>query len=182
MGHLADGAGELISLADAVLQQVGVPGRAFREQGDGVLGVVVLRQDHDPGAGVAFADLLGPLDALPLEVGWHPDVGDDDVRVRRLRTLYELGVIRSHPDDLQVVFDVQQRTDPLADDDVVVGEEDRDRRHDQPANSRVPDTPSLCSGGTRALILRPSPGVWCRVSVQPVPHGLARPAVSPVAT
>ena len=37
-----------------------------------------------PGARVALAHLLGRLDALPLEVGRHADVGDDDIGLGRL--------------------------------------------------------------------------------------------------
>ena len=52
-GHGADGVDELVALGQPVLQQVGVAGGALAEQGHGVLGVVVLGEDHDAGAGVA---------------------------------------------------------------------------------------------------------------------------------
>ena len=73
---LAHGAGELVALGDAVLEQVGVAGGAVGEERDRVLGVVELREHDDPGAGVALADLLRRVDALLLEVRRHADVGD----------------------------------------------------------------------------------------------------------
>ena len=85
-GHRADGLHQLVALGDAVLQQVGVAGRALAQQGDGVLGVVVLREHDDAGARVvALAHLLGRLDALALEARRHADVGDDDLRARPRR-------------------------------------------------------------------------------------------------
>ena len=61
---LAHRARELVALGDAVLEEVRVAGRAVGEQRDRVLGVVVLREDDDAGAGVALAELLGRVDAL----------------------------------------------------------------------------------------------------------------------
>ena len=71
---------ELVAVADAVLQQVRVPGGAVGQQRDRVLGLVVLREHDDAGAGVALAHELGRLDALVLEARRHADVGDDDLR------------------------------------------------------------------------------------------------------
>ena len=78
--HLAHRAGELVALADPVLEQVGVAGGAVTEQRDGVVGVVVLRQHDHAGAGVALAQRLGRVDALALEARRHADVGDQHLR------------------------------------------------------------------------------------------------------
>ena len=76
-GHGPDGVDELVALGDVVLQQVAVAGGALGQQRDRVLGIVVLGEDHDAGAGVALADLLGRVDALALERRRHPDVGHE---------------------------------------------------------------------------------------------------------
>ena len=47
-------------------KQVRVAGGALGEQRDGVLGVVVLAEDHDTGAGMTLADLLAGVDALRM--------------------------------------------------------------------------------------------------------------------
>ncbi len=78
-GDLADRPDELVAVADAVLQQVGVAGRAVGQQRDRVLGFVVLRQHDDADPGVLQADEPGRLDALVLEARRHPDVGDEHV-------------------------------------------------------------------------------------------------------
>ena len=68
-GDLAHRARELVALGDPVLEEVRVPRGAVGEQRDRVLGVVVLREHHDAGAGVALAQLLRRVDALALELG-----------------------------------------------------------------------------------------------------------------
>ena len=126
-GHLADGPGELVALGDPVLQQVGVPGRALGQERDGVVGVVVLREDDDAGAGVALADLLAAVDALVLEVRRHADVGDDHLRGGRVGARDQPVVVLGDANDLQVGLALEHRPHALADDDAVVGEEHRDR-------------------------------------------------------
>ena len=124
--HLAHCPGELVALADPVLEEVGVAGGAVAEQGDGVVGVVVLRQHDHAGAGVALAELLGRVDALPLEARRHADVGDEHLGRRRLGPGEEAVVVVGRPDHIEVGFQREQRTHPLADDHVVVGEEHGD--------------------------------------------------------
>ena len=80
-GDGADRVDELVALGEAVLEQVGVAGGAVGQQRHGVLGVVVLGEDHDAGAGGALADLLGGVDALPLERRRHPDVAHHHLRL-----------------------------------------------------------------------------------------------------
>ena len=101
-GHRADGLDQLVALGHPVLQQVGVAGGALGQQRDGVLGVVVLGQDHDAGAGVALAHLLGRLDALVLEGGRHADVGDDDLGLGLGGAGDQLVVVGGDADDLEV--------------------------------------------------------------------------------
>ena len=123
---LAHRAGELVALGDAILQEVRVPGRAVGEERDRVLGVVVLREHDDAGAGVALAQLLGGVDALPLEGGRHADVGHEHLGRGGGGARDQLVVVAGGPDDLEVGLDREQRPHALADDDVVVGEEDGD--------------------------------------------------------
>ena len=124
--HLAHRAGELVALADPVLEQVRVPGGAVAQQGDGVVGVVVLREHHHAGARVALAQRLGRVDALALEARRHPDVGDQHLRRGRLGSRDQAVVVVGGPDDVEVGLEREQRAHPLADDHVVVGEEHGD--------------------------------------------------------
>ena len=112
--------------ATPVLQQVGVAGGALAQQRDGVLGVVVLGEDHHAGAGVALAQLLGRVDALALERRRHADVGDTTWGVGRLGAGDQLVVVGGHADDLEVGLEREQGPHALADDQVVVGQEHGD--------------------------------------------------------
>jgi DNA-binding NarL/FixJ family response regulator len=67
---------QLVAGGDVVLQQIAVPRRALRHQGDGVFGVVVLGQDHHTDTRTPLAHLAGRLDPLPLEGGRHAGVSD----------------------------------------------------------------------------------------------------------
>jgi hypothetical protein len=123
---LAYRSGELVALGDAVLEQVRVAGGAVGEQRDRVLGIVVLREHDHAGAGMALAELLRGVDALPLEGRRHPDVGHEHLRRGRFGARDQLVVVAGRADDLEVGFHREQRADALAHDHVVVGEEDRD--------------------------------------------------------
>ena len=61
-------AGELISFGHPILEEIGVAGGLFLEQGDRILGIAVLGQDHDAGAGMALRHPMGGLDAS-LQIG-----------------------------------------------------------------------------------------------------------------
>ncbi len=130
-GHGPHRLDELVPLGEAVLEQVPVAGGTVGQEADGVLGVVVLREDDDPCAGVTLAQLPGRLDALPLERGGHADVGDDDLGGEGVCARHELVVVGRDADHLEVRLALEQRLDALSHDEVVVGEEDRDlpRRH-----------------------------------------------------
>ena len=128
-GNLANGPGKLIAFGNAVLQQVGISGGAFRQQRDRIVGVVVLAEDDDARAGMAFADELARLNAFSMEVGWHANVADHHVRRRQFRTVDEPIVIFGFTDDLQVVMTREHGLDPFANEDAVVGDEDCDRSH-----------------------------------------------------
>ena len=107
------GPGQLVALGHVVLQEVRAPRRPFVEQRDGVLGVVELRQDHDAGAGMALADLVGGLDALVLEAGGHPDVGDDHLGGELARPGDELVVVGGGAHDLHVGLERRAAPAPL---------------------------------------------------------------------
>ena len=123
---LADGPRELVALGHAVLEEVGVPGRALAEQRDRVVGVVVLREHHHPGARVALPQLLGRVDALLLEARRHPDVGDEHLGRQRLGAGEEAVVVVGGADHLEVGLEREDRPHAFPDDHVVVGEEHRD--------------------------------------------------------
>ena len=141
--HLADGAGELIALGDVVLQQVGVARGAFREQGDGVVGIVVLAEDHDARARMALADPLAGVDALALEARRHADVAHHHVGSEALGTLDQAVVVVGDTHHLEVALACQHRSHALADEDAVVGEEHGDDSHERQS------TPSANRGTAR---------------------------------
>ncbi len=128
-GDLADRPRQLVAFGDAILEQIGVAGGALGQQRHRVLRIVELAEDHDTGPGVALADLLGGVDPFALEVRWHPDVADDDVRLRRAGAGDESVEVFGHSDDLDIGVTGEQRSNALADDDAVVGEKDPDPRH-----------------------------------------------------
>ncbi len=171
--HPPHGARELVALRHPVLEQVGVAGRALAEQRHRVLGVVVLREHHDPGAGVPLAQLLGGVDALALERRRHADVGHQHLRRQARRLGDQLVVVASDPDDLEVRLEGEDRPHALPDDRVVVSEEHRDR-----AACHAPIGPRIGATGKGAGLLRsgmapppstpgahpwaaPAPGVGC---------------------
>ena len=124
---LAHRAGELVALGDAVLEEVRVARGTVGEQRDRVLRVVELRQDDDAGARMALAQLLRRVDALALEVRRHPDVGHEHLRRRGFGAGDQLVVVGRGPDDREVGLQRQKGPHSLADDHVVVGEENGDR-------------------------------------------------------
>ena len=126
-GHGPDRVDELAALGDAVLEQVAVAGRALGQQRHRVLGVLVLREHHDPGPRVTLAYLTGGVDAFALEGGRHPDVGHQDLRLGGLGAADQLVVIGGHPDHLQVGRGVDEGAYTLAHDQVVIRQEDGDR-------------------------------------------------------
>ena len=126
-GDGPDRVDQLIALRDVILQEVPVAGRALGQQGHGVFGVVVLGEDDYAGPRMPLAHLLGGVDALAVELRRHPDVGDQDLGLQRGGALDDLVVVRRHPDDPKVLVPLNERLDALADDEVVVGQEHRDR-------------------------------------------------------
>ncbi len=60
---------QLITLADAILQQVRVTLGSFFEQRDRIFGIIVLGKNHHAGAWVALANLLRSLDCSLVNVG-----------------------------------------------------------------------------------------------------------------
>src|ERR1700683_4319365 len=125
-GDGPDGVHQLVTLGDVVLQEVAVASRTLGQEGHGVLGIVVLRQNDDPGPRVPLADLLGGVDPFPIEGGGHPDVRDQDLGRQSGGALHHLVVVGRHADDLEVLVPLDQRTYALPDDQIVVGQEHRD--------------------------------------------------------
>jgi hypothetical protein len=88
-----------------------------------------LGEDDDPRAGVALARHQSAVDSLALERRRHPDVGDDHVRRELLCARDQLGVISGDADHVHIVSRTQQRAQPLAHDEAVVGEQNADSPH-----------------------------------------------------
>jgi hypothetical protein len=105
---------------------------------------------------VALAHQLCRLDALPGEVGGHPDVGDDHLWVGRDGTLDQFVIVGSDADDVEVVLEVEEGLDALAHDEVVVGQEHRDRHRSPPESLCQISHEFLTQGMVRAPESR-----WC---------------------
>ncbi len=76
---------------------------------------------------MSLAYLFGRVDAFAIEFRGHPDVGDKDLGLEQCRALDHLVVVGGDPDDPQVLMALYERPDTLADDEVVVGQQHRDR-------------------------------------------------------
>jgi hypothetical protein len=123
---LADRADELVALRDPVLQQVGEPALALAEERDRVRLVVVGREHDDARRRMLLADRVRAVDPLELEVRGHLDVVTDDVGNVLGRGREERRGVLGHADDLDVVVGVQECPNALADEDVVLAEDDPD--------------------------------------------------------
>src|SRR5690348_14053568 len=75
---------------------------------------------------MALTHHLGGVDPLPLEVGRHPDVGDDHLGRRLLCPGHQGVVVAGDADHLHVLGGADQGPDALTDDQVVVGQEHGD--------------------------------------------------------
>ena len=115
-----------LALGHSVLEEVAIARRTLGKQGDCVLGIVVLGEHDDAGAWMALANFLGSVNAFAPERGRHPDVGHQDLRRDCLATGNHLVVVGGDADDLKIGAAVDQRANALADDQVVVREEDAD--------------------------------------------------------
>src|SRR6185436_12254886 len=85
---------------------------------------IVHRQDQDFGRGQCLADLPRRLEAVQVR---HADVQDDDVGTQPLRLVARFAPVDGLADELPALLRLEQRAQALADDLVVVGDEDADR-------------------------------------------------------
>ena len=76
-GHFAHRPCQLVAFTDPVFEQVGVPGRTLASRPIAYSGSSYCERITTPGSGMALADFDGGVDAFPLEVGGHTDVGHD---------------------------------------------------------------------------------------------------------
>src|SRR5262249_56507583 len=102
------------------------------EQVDRRLDLDVRRQQQDPDLRGLGADRAGRLEAFPALRRGHADVDDDKVRARFSHELRERVGIADGPDDLEP-FTVEQARDPLAQEDVVLGDDDPGSGHESRA-------------------------------------------------
>jgi hypothetical protein len=100
--HLPDGPDELVTLRDAVLQQVREPAVPLSEQSQGVRLVVVGGQHHDARPRMLASDLVRAVDPLEAEARRHLDVGHDDVGFVLGSGREQRGGVLGDADDLHV--------------------------------------------------------------------------------
>jgi putative drug exporter of the RND superfamily len=123
-GHLVQGPSELLKVADPLLEQVTNPCRALGQEREGIVLLDVLREHHDPHAGVLRADALGGLDALVGLGRGHPDVSQDHVREVHCHRPHQGVQVGRGVDYLDALTFRQQRGNSLPGQVVVVGEDD----------------------------------------------------------
>jgi hypothetical protein len=124
--HRSDCPAQQARVANPVLEEVGATRCPILEEPDRIVGVVELAEDHHRRSRCAFTDLARRSYTFVLERGRHPDVGDHDLRVQLGGPAHELVVVASDSDDVEIVVAGEQRAYALADDQVVVGEHERD--------------------------------------------------------
>jgi hypothetical protein len=117
------GVEQLVDAADPFLHQVADSfGLGFDEL-ERVVGLEVLREDEDGGAGVVRADLAGRAQSFVRMRRRHPDVDEGDVRAE-VADAPEQGICVAHlVDDLDAVFR-EQASNSFADERCVVGDYD----------------------------------------------------------
>jgi hypothetical protein len=121
--HLVDGLQQPVGVTEPLLEQVGDTGGAVLEELEGVLRVVVLREDHDARAGVVAAHPTRELDALGGEGGGHPDVEDDHVGRVAGEQLEEAARVTCGAEDLEPVDGVEDGAGTLTHEVVVLGDQ-----------------------------------------------------------
>ena len=146
--HLPDRGRQAVPVAHPILEEVGVAGCSLLQQGNGVFGLVVLREHDDARTRMALADLPGRLYALALEGRRHPDVGHHDLRVGLLGGGHQLVIVGSDADHLEVGLQAQKGSYPLAHQHAVVGQNHGDRLRTRIGRPRVCSHTSRCSRGS----------------------------------
>jgi len=127
LGDRADRADELVDVVDALLEQVGAALAPVLEQRQRVPRLRVLAEHDDADPRVALAQEVGRADALVGPGRRHPDVGDDDVRPLGLDCGEQRVQVVAGGDDLDVGLRLEQAARALADEVVVVGDDDAQR-------------------------------------------------------
>jgi hypothetical protein len=121
------------------------------EKREGVLGLGVLADEHDADVRPCAAKRAGGLQALVAVCRWHPDVGQDDVRVELLDGGKQRVQIGARSDDLEFRAGGEQAPKPLAYQQVVLADRDAKRR---PRSSRhggeIRSGGEHCQGARRA--------------------------------
>jgi hypothetical protein len=155
-------------LARRILEEVAR--RAGRDRGPDVAVGVEGGEDEDPGR---VADLGQLVDrARTVDLG-HPEVHEDDVGPEPLGRNHRLAAVGRLADDLELRIAVEDAAEAVADDRVIVDDEQADRWHGRHQGAWTP------IAGTRADTAVPPPGsdsiasvpatrlIRCRIAVSP---------------
>jgi hypothetical protein len=126
-GHRPDRRHEVVEILDPFLQEVGAPCAAALEELERVARCRVLAEDDHARVRVGLADPLGGPDAFVGVPGRHADVGDHDVGPLRIHGGEQAIEVLADRDDLEVRLRLQQPSDPLADQQVIVRDHDPER-------------------------------------------------------
>lgn len=127
VAHLGDRAQQPVGVAESLLEQVRQALRALGQQLQRILGVVMLREHHDAEVGVLGPQLEGQVDPLGGVGRGHPDVEQHDVGAVHLPQLTQGRRVTGGAQDLQAADLLQDRPRALANEVVVVADEDARR-------------------------------------------------------
>ena len=99
------------------------------------------------------ADLRGGSDSLVGPGGWHPDIRDYDVRPLRLDRRHQAVQVGRHRRQFELWLGLDQLAHPLAQQVVVVGEDDANWHGEQDSARRA----GFPVKGGASILLLPSP-------------------------
>lgn len=154
--HLVDGVDQLVGVAQALLEQVGHALRPLAQQLQGVLGVMVLGEDHDAQVGAVLAQRLGQHDPLCGVGRGHAHVEHDHVDVVAYQQVEHLCGLGRGAHHVDLVAAGEHRLDALADQVVVLGYCDCDHMRPSVVVGGGATT-TFCTGGVATST--PGPGI-----------------------
>ncbi len=115
---------QVVDLAHPLLEQVGPPGGALGQEGEGVRRLRVLAEHDHADLGMGGAEVVGGLDSLVGAGRGHADVGDDHVGCALVDQGEQRGKVAGDTDEVEVHLAVDDARDPFAYEEVVLGEDD----------------------------------------------------------
>ena len=176
--HVVERTAELGLILEALLEEIRPALRAGVEESHRVPRLGVLAEHDDAHVRMLLPQLRGEADSLVGIRGRHPDIRQDDVRLRALDGGAQLVEVARHLHELDVFDVVEDAHDPLTGEEAVLGCDDADRHPPSLARPEFPCKYGYCS----QLVVCTPPcagvfrGVVCRGRNRWTPHCARRGA------